>query len=374
MIHIRGDRIAAIGPATAFEGVVAERCDWSAFTVLPGYVDMHDHVHLRMADLARFEGLTRQSDAQLALNGVETCRIALSGGITTMRDMGGCTGIAAAVRAAVDDGRVTGPRMLIVGSAITRTGGHGWQFGLEADGAEGWRLAVRKLLKGGADWIKLCVSGGITDRDSGPEDTDPTRAEIAAAIDEAHRRGRKVSAHLYGGVGFDWAMEAGLDVLEHGLYLTAEQFRRMAHQGTGLISTVGTIEAATTLPGIAEAMRPKFQDALDRVPGMLRDARAAGVKIALGTDMLHGRMDVEMTHLVAAGYSALETIRAATLSGAEMLGLEDDLGSIAPGKLADLVAVAGDPLTDIRAAGEVRRVMKGGVCMPVARPARAVIP
>lgn len=371
VIRVEGMRITAVGLPADFEGAAGEWLDWSNLTVLPGYIDTHDHLHVELGDT---EAQGHLPDADLILTAVKNCRVMLQGGITTMRDLTAVRGIDRSVQRAVEDGRVPGPRIVRVGSGIMRTGGHFWYNGLETDGPEAWRAAVRLQVKRQADWIKIFITGGVADRDSVPEACDVTREEIVAAIDEAHRLRRPVSAHLYGGIGADWALEAGLDAVEHGTFLTAAQLQQMARQGTWLVATVGVMELGAVAPGVPAEFACKYARVMEQYPRTLALAREYGVRLAVGTDLRHGRLDMEMRHLVAAGYTPLEAIRSATLGGAELLGLQDDLGSVAPGKLADLVAVAGDPAREIAAAGEVRAVMKGGDLYRIEAPAHAVSP
>jgi imidazolonepropionase-like amidohydrolase len=358
VVRVDGGRITAIGPAADFNEAAGEWLDWSRHTVLPGYIDAHDHLHIMLGDV---EAQGHLPEHELILTAVRNCRVMLQGGITTMREMCARGGVDRIIRRAVEDGRIIGPRIVTAGSGIMRTGGHFWYNGLEADGPEAWRAAVRSQVKAQVDWIKIFITGGVADRGSDPQRCDVTREEIQAGIDEAHRLGRPVSAHVYGGIGADWALDAGLDVVEHGTFLTAEQLRRMADQGTWLVATVGIMELGAVAPGVPEEFARKFALVMEHYPRTLRLARECGVRVAVGTDLRHGRLDVEMCHLVNAGYSKLEAIRAATLGGAELLGLADQVGSLGVGKFADMVAIEGDPLDDIRHTGNVRRVLKAGV-------------
>lgn len=366
VIRVEGERITAIGPVMDFDGAAGERIDWGRYTVLPGYIDTHDHLHIMLGDA---EAQGHLPEHELILTAVRNCRVMLDGGITTMREMCARGGVDRAIRGAIADGRIVGPRIVTAGSGIMRTGGHFWYNGLEADGPEAWRAAVRSQVKAQVDWIKIFITGGVADRGSDPQRCDVTREEIQAGIDEAHRLGRPVSAHLYGGIGVDWALDAGLDAVEHGTFLTAEQLRRMSDQGTWLVATVGIMELGSIAPGVPEEFARKFALVMEHYPQTLRLAREHGVRVAVGTDLRHGRLDVEMRHLVNAGYSELQAIRAATLSGAELLGLADQIGSVVVDKVADIIAVEGDPLVDIRHAGNVRGVMKAGVEQAINAPA-----
>ncbi len=371
VIRVDEGKITGIGPAKDFKGTLGDWVDWSDFTVVPGYVDAHDHFHVMMGDT---EAQGHLPDQEQILTGVRNARVMLQGGITTVRELCSPRGIDRFLRAAIEDGRIFGPRIVTSGAGIMRTGGHFWYVGMEADGPLAWRAAVRQQVKNRVDCIKIFITGGVADRDSVPQNVDVSREEIAAAIEEAHRLRRKVSAHLYGGIGADWALDAGLDIVEHGAYFTEDQLKRMSELGTWLVSTAGVMSMGAVEPGVPEEFALKFTATAKKYPETLRTARELGVKVALGTDLRHGRLDVEMKCLVEAGYTPLEAIKAATLSGAQVVGLQDEVGSIEVGKLADLAVIDGDPLEDIKCTGNVKYVVKGGQVYSVEVPARVISP
>ena len=233
-------------------------------------------------------------------------------------------------------------------------------MGLQADGDDGLRAAVREVCRDGADLIKIMASGGISTAGStvmAPEFTD---LEFIAVIDEAHRRGRKVAAHGHGGPGVASAVRAGVDSIEHGLFLTDDDVALMVAHGTYLVVTVGSFVVIREDPAVPQFQKDKVGNALTEHLAMLGRTREAGLKIAVGTDENHGKLWFEMQTLCDVGYEPMESIRAATANGADLLGLSDRVGTLEPGKVADVIAVEGDPSVDIAAMRDVRAVIKGG--------------
>ncbi|MDB4895627.1 MAG: hypothetical protein JWN15_1889 [Firmicutes bacterium] len=362
ILAIEGDTIAAIRVGAGWEPAAgADLIDLSHLTVMPGLIDCHEHLCLDMGDEA---AQCTESDAWLTIMATVNARKILESGITTMRDVGEKNFIDVQMKRAIDAGVIPGPRLLISGQPIIRTGGHGHFLGRETDGVADMRKAVREQLKQGVDWIKVMVSGGNSTLGSSPDGQEFSSEEIRACIDEAHRAGRKVVAHLHGGPGLKVAVEAGVDTVEHGAYLTEADLALMARHGTWLVSTVGVGRAVADDPGAPAFYREKAQRALSRRTGMLEQARRHGVKVAVGNDTHHCRTDVEVAMLIQAGFKPMAALQAATLRGAELCDIADRVGTLEAGKLADLIAVDGDPLTDPPALARVRLVMKNGeVCV-----------
>ena len=204
------------------------------------------------------------------------------------------------------------------------------------------------------------ITGGLGTAGSDPTEMGYTGEEIRALVDEAHRLGRKVAAHIYGGPGAREAIVAGLDSLEHGAYLTGEDLDLMADRGTTLVATYGVMQLGAEAEGLPAFMREKLKGALDVYLDTLQRARKAGVVVATGGDVIHGRPDLEVTALVRAGFTTPSALRAATINGARLCGLGDVIGTVEPGKVADLVALHGNPLDDIRNIASVKSVMKQG--------------
>ena len=331
--------------------------DWTGLTAMPGLIDSHEHLGI---DLGDEEGQLAQAPEYTMARCIRTARTVLRAGITTIRDCGERGMIGPLVKRAIDDGVVPGPRVLAAGRNICRTGGHGWKMGLQADGADGLRSAVREVCRDGADFIKIMASGGISTAGStvmAPEFTDD---EFVAVIDEAHRRGRKIAAHGHGGPGVASAVRAGVDSIEHGLFLTDDDVALMVRHGTYLVVTAGSFVVIRDDPGVPQFQKDKVGNALTDHLAMLGRTRQAGLKIAVGTDENHGALWFEMQTLCDVGYEPMESICAATVNGADLLGLSDTVGTIEPGKVADVIAIGGDPTVDIAAVKDVRAVMKAG--------------
>jgi imidazolonepropionase-like amidohydrolase len=348
-------------------------------TLLPGFIDAHTHLTFEGGDnyvVDFFEDL-RRTVAEEALRASVNARKTLEAGFTTVRNVGAYDDEDIGLRNAINKGVVPGPRMLVSRYAIGATGGHCDRTGFppntfgpgdwgpekgKASGADQTRQAVRLQVKYGADVIKMCVSGGVLslgDDVSVPQMTDE---EIAAAVDEAHRLGKKTAAHAHGDLAARAAVKAGIDSIEHGSFLTDETLALMKTKGTYLVPTllVGewvTRKEATFPPAIAA----KAKAAVSVRSDMFRRAQRIGVKIAFGTDAafsygVAAREFGLMADLGLTPAAALRTIPAA----ADLLGLGSLIGTIEKGKEADLVAVSGDPLKDIKATERVFFVMKGG--------------
>jgi len=220
---------------------------------------------------------------------------------------------------------------------------------------------VREQLKNGADFIKLMITGGSSTAGSVPTNSDYTDQEIQAAIEEAHRCGLTVAAHVHGGPGARAAIEAGVDSIEHGVYLTEDDLSLMANRKTVLCATYGVYTAAANLENVPDFMKENCAKAADHYISTLAMAHKCGVKVVFGGDTYHADPAAEFKGLIKAGFSPEEAFQAGTINGAALLGLEDRLGSIEPGKLADLVALRDNPLETPDALGDVVSVMKAGV-------------
>jgi imidazolonepropionase-like amidohydrolase len=355
VITLEGDRITAITPAAEVSDGVD--LDYSAFTLIPGMIDCHDHLDLDVGDE---EAQSKEPASYMAMKAVANAVAVLQSGITTLRYLGAPKGVDIEMRRAISAGEIAGPRLYIAGEPIMRTGGHAHFLGREADGVDDVRKAVREQLKKGADQIKIMASGGMSTSGSSPVMQELTDDEIVAAIDEAHRAGRPIAAHAHGGPGVTVAVRNGIDTIEHGVLLTEEQVRLIAQSKTILVSTAAVARAVGELPGMPDHYRDKIAGSIAASATMLAWAHEAGATVAVGCDTAHARMDIEMSALVAAGWSPVEAIRSLTLNGAKVVRRDHDLGSIEPGKIADLVVIDGDPLADPAALRNVHRVMQTG--------------
>lgn len=350
-------RILKVG-GPELNGGDAEVVDLSAYTVLPGLIDSHDHLTIDTGDE---HAQALESDQYHVVKGLRNARRLVRGGITTLRDVGAKHYIDVTLREALNGGEFPGPRVISCGEFICRTGGHAWYFGVQVNGLDDVRRGVREQLKHGAQFIKVMISGGIGTLGSDPVGQELSDEEIRVLLAEATRANRKVAAHIHGGPGARVAVEAGLHTLEHGIYLGRDDLALMAEKGTIMVVTAGFAELALTLPGVPEHFREKSKRAIESYTQRIAWAKELGVKVAAGGDGVHGRPTMELRALLKGGFTPLEAIQAYTLRGAEVVQMESDIGTLEPGKFADLIALKGDPLTDIAAIDEVRYVMKAGV-------------
>jgi len=305
------------------------------------------------------------------LKAVQFARDTLMAGVTTVRDLGGKEEIALVLRDAICSGLISGPRMLVSRQMICMTGGHGWPVGREADGPDEVRKAVRQQIKKGADLVKFMATGGVLTPGVEPGAAQLTEEELRAGIEEAHKAGRKTATHAMGTEGTLNALRAGIDSIEHGVYLDDQSVSLMVKQGVALVPTLSAlynIEAKGIEGGIPEYAVEKTKRVKPYHLSSIRMARETGVRIAMGTDAgtpfnMHGENIGELKFLVEQGFSPIEAIQAGTRIAAEVLGMESDLGSIEEGKLADLVVVEGNPLDNIgllRDPEAIKLVVQGG--------------
>ena len=373
-ILIEGDRIKQVGPAAQIQAASATVIDLGDVTLLPGLIDAHTHLtgdpsHLGPAGLMT-------SDARETLLGAQHARETLLAGFTTVRNAGAPGYIDVALRDAINDGGVPGPRMLVSGPPLSITGGHGdsnllpWEYHARgdgvADGVPGVQHKVRENIKYGADVIKIHATGGVLSKGDSPQASAFTHEELKAIVDDAHRLGRKVMAHAHGAEGILWATEAGVDSIEHGSYIDDAGIAAMKQRGTYLVPTLYLSEwlpanfEKTTIPPWSRA---KMVEVVPLVQKNIRHAFQSGVKIAFGTDAAvypHGLNAHEFESYVKMGMSPLQSLQTSLVGAADLIGWKDRVGTIEQGKYADIIAVSGDPLKDITELQRVRFVMKGG--------------
>jgi len=370
-IVIEGDRIASVG-GTAPAG--AQVIDLPRATVLPGMIDVHTHLTMDPQDHG-LQSLTISAPRQ-ALKGAKNARATLLAGFTTVRNVGAEGYSDVALRDAINAGDVSGPRLLVSGPALGITGGHCDNNLLPAkyqatgdgtaDGVAAVQRKVREVIKYGADLIKVCATGGVMSKGDDPQHSQYTMEELKAIVADAHRLGRRVAAHAHGAEGIRWASEAGVDSIEHGSYLDEAGIAAMKKNGTYLVPTLALED--WLLENMEKIHLPEYAQQKARTIFPLAQknmARAfsSGVKVALGTDVAvfpHGLNARELAVYVRLGMTPLDAIRTATVNAAELLGWSDRVGSLDPGKYADLVAVDGDPLQDISTLQRVKFVMQGG--------------
>jgi imidazolonepropionase-like amidohydrolase len=358
--------IASVGPTRALPSNV-EVVDLGDATLLPGLIDAHVHL-VWSASAEPHEVVERESRALTVLRCAANAALHLRAGVTTVRDIGATDGLSIDIARAVELGVIPGPRVVAAGRAIAMTGGHGWFLGREADGVEEVRHAVRSELKAGAGCIKLMASGGVYGHAEEPGSPQLTVEEMRAGVAEAHKAGRKVAAHAYSAEAINNALDAGVDSIEHGSFLDQTTAERMRERGCYLVPTMSVYEAMNEKGpelGAPDYIQRKTAEVLDASREAFRLAREAGVPVAAGTDCgapghLHGTLPEELRLMVEAGATPLEALRHGTSAAADLLGLGEESGALKPGKKADLLAVGGDPLHDIRTLREVRLVLRDG--------------
>jgi len=382
VIVVTEDKIVAVGPQGSVAIPAGARTiDLGDATLLPGFIDAHTHIIGReLNDPQANDAPVRDFDALGAIIGVANAQKTLLAGFTTIRNVGAPDFDDMALRTAVSEGFVIGPRMQNAGHAIGITGGHcdenGYKPGLMdgnpkigvADGPDQIRAAVRYQAKYGADVIKTCATGGVLSEGDAVGVPQYTYDELKALVDEATKLERKVAAHAHGAEGIKIAVRAGVASIEHGSFLDEEGAKMMAQRGTYLVPTLSageTVEKAAKA-GVLKGLRA--EKALAAAAAMRNGVKIAvrnGVPIALGTDAgvgAHGTNGHEFSLMVDwAGMTPMQSIVAGTMSAAKLLGWEKRIGSLAAGKLADIVAVPGDPLRDIHVMEKPSFVMKNGV-------------
>lgn len=376
LIRIRGGKIIDIvAPSAA--GACAKTQNLSAMTVLPGLVDAHVHLLSELGPDSRLKEVTQSSET-LVVEGAANAQKTLQAGFTTVVDLGGEPAAITALRDGIASGKLAGPRILAAGAAISPHGGHADVHGFRPDvmagldrgntcsGPDDCRRAVREMVRAGADLIKITATGGVLSNTKAGLGQQFTDAELTAIIETAHALGRRAAAHAHGKAGVDAALRAGIDSIEHGTYGDADSFKLYKAKNAALSPTTlagATVVAQADSGWLTPAQRTKALEAGPLMLDMLRRARLAGVRTIFGTDTgvsKHGENAKEFGLWIDAGFTPTEAIRAATLGVAEHYGLASEIGSVAPGKAADLIAVAGDPLADITQLEKVAFVMKGG--------------
>jgi len=352
-VVVEGDRIDCIGPPDMTFPMDAQVIDIKGSMLLPGFVDCHLHILIDGSPnpLAAVE---TNSMHMLTLRAAMHARNTLMAGVTTARDMGGTGEAEIAIRDAINMGIVQGPRLLVSGKQICMTGGQGWQFGREADGPDEVRKAAREQIKAGCDIVKLMATGGIMTPGVEPGAAQLTEAELRAGVAEARRANKKCASHAQGTEGILNSLRAGVDSIEHGFFLNEECIAMMKSAQVPLVPTLGPgdmLEKAAAM-GVPEFIIEKSRKVRGPHVQSLAMAKKANILIGMGADcgtplLPHGSNLIELVSLTQNGFTPKEALTIGTLNGARILGLDDQLGSISEGKLADLVVAGGDPLADI---------------------------
>ena len=379
-IVVEKNKILAVENGFSKPGTTDKTIDLKTKTITPGWIDMHVH----------FESETKKGNladrftlnpSDVAFESLKYANVTLMAGFTTVRDLGG-SGVNISLRNAINKGQVTGPRIYTAGKSIATTGGHadptnGYRKDLMGDpgpkegvinGVEDAYQAVRQRYKEGSDLIKITATGGVLSQAKDGANAQFTEEEVKAIVAAAKDYGFKVAAHAHGAEGMKRAIRAGVNSIEHGTFMDDEGIQLMKQYGTWLVPTIiagkSTADSAK-IPGYySDIVTPKALATGPQIQATFAKAYKAGVKIAFGTDAgvyPHGKNWMEFGYMIEAGMPAMEAIKAATIGAAELLGEKNRLGSIETGKLADIIAVDGDPLKDATIFGKVVFVMKDGV-------------
>jgi len=383
IVVVSDGKIVAAG-SSASVPAGAEVIDLRDATLLPGFIDAHTHLTMMYREdytRAALEGLQKPIP-QMAIETTQNANVTLMAGFTTVRDVGSGHYLDVGLRNAIDSGVVPGPRMLVSVHAIGATGGHcdengfregaiGKETGPEVgvvNGADQARQAVRLAHKYGATVIKTCATGGVLSMVDAVDAPQLTQAELDALVSEAHNLALKAAAHAHWAEGAKRAIRAGIDSIEHGSFLDDEALDMMKQRGTYLVPTLlapqGLLEQMAKRANIPPAIREKAERAMKAAPDTFKRALAKGVRIGLGTDAAvypHGRNAEEFHLMVDLGMKPIDALKAGTSADADLLGMTDKIGTLESGKFADVVAVPGDPLENIRQTEHVFFVMKDGV-------------
>ena len=377
-VVVRGGKVAEVRDGFVAPEPGAELIDLRQAFVLPGLIDSHVHLLGEGNPNQRMQAVTQTTSDQ-ALDGVLHARRTLEAGFTTVADAGDSNEAIFALRDAIRAGKIPGPRILAAGEPLSPHGGHGDVTHYRPDviaaledstlctGADECARKTRQQINLGADLIKILATGGVLDGGATGVDQQFTDEELRAIVSSAHAMGRMVKAHAHGAKGINACLRAGVDSIEHGTFLDAESIRLFKAGGAWLVPTLvagDTVarEAAKPDTWFLPEVKAKALQVGPLMQAMGRRAHDGGVKVAFGTDSgvsRHGDNAREFALMVSAGFTPLEAIRAATTRGAEHL-CQTDIGSLAPGKQADLIAVSGDPLADVTELERVRFVMRGG--------------
>ena len=378
---IRNGVIESVGTDdTRIEG--AELVDLRDHFVLPGLIDCHTHLTGESVPVAeRIRRQMSETEAHAAIDGVVYAERTLLAGFTTVRNVGSSGSTGLALRDRIEAGMIPGPRMLVSGPAVSVTGGHGdWTNSLSpvlrpsqgpetatSDGPAEVRKAVRSRIREGVDLIKITATGGVLSMTAAGVNQQFFEDELEAIVEAANRMGRKVAAHAHGADGIKAALRAGVSSIEHGTYLDDEAIELFLETGAYLVPTIHAGKYVEEKARIADYYPPEIQEKAAAVgpviQGAFGRAHAKGVRVAFGTDVgvgAHGTNALEFVYMAEAGMSPADCLVTATIHAADLCGILDTVGTLEEGKQADLIAVSGDPLTDVRVLQDVQFVMKGG--------------
>jgi len=372
VIVITGERISAVSGAPPAGATII---DLPGATLVPGLIDAHTHL-IGQGTRFGYETLGVSTPME-TLWGARNAKVTLEAGFTTVRNVGASGYSDVALRDAINQGLVPGPRMLVSGPPLGITGGHCDDNLLPferhdtsegvAHGISGVQHKTREVIKYGADVVKICATGGVLSKGDDPQASQFTLEEMKAIVADAHRLGRKVAAHAHGAQGILWATEAGVDSIEHGSYIDDAAIAAMKQHGTYLVPTMylqtWMLENAQSI-GLPAMYSGKMRQVTEVARKNVSHAFASGVKVAFGTDAAvypHGLNAHEFNVYVQMGMTPVQAIQTATVNAADLLGWSDRIGTLEVGKFADIVALSGDPTKDVVTLEHPVFVMKGGV-------------
>jgi imidazolonepropionase-like amidohydrolase len=379
MILIENDTIKAVG-ANITVPENATIIDLSNATVLPGLIDCHTHITMEIGN-NYYDDTFRKSFVDYAILAPGYAKKTLEAGFIACRDVGSSGFIDVALRNAINNGDLPGPRLQVAGLALSCTGGHGDLVGFSlwldsklpeemtgiADGVEGVRKEVRYIIKNGADVIKFCASGGILSEEESAAAPQYTQEEMNAIVDEAKMWGKKVCAHAHGAEAIKMAIKAGVASVEHGTLIDDEGIRLLKERGTWLMSDIYSddfIMQEYAKKGYPEKIMNKEKQLVQAHFETFQKAVNAGVKMVFGTDAAifpHGLNAKQFSYMIKCGMTPMQAIQSATINAADLLGWKDRIGSVKTGKFADIIATTENPLENISALENVQFVMKGGI-------------
>ena len=353
VIVMEGDRITSVGP---YESVTvpgdARIIELPEHTLAPGLIDAHSHASIQTVGSEMAEVRGRQ-EGEVTVWAVYWLGKDLRSGVTTMRTLGARRFMDSVFKKAQQAGRILAPRLQIAEYSLLSSLGSVLSSDAYADGTDALLRLIRESVRGGAEWVKFHA----TPNSRAPDPTLPlySRREVEVVFEEARRIGRPVAVHCHGGITADWCIELGVDSLEHGLYFEEYQFCAMGEKDIVLVPTTGVV-----LLQPDEGATPRLIETKSRARSYLREARRHGVRCIPGTDGVHGQLALELLTMIDSGWSPMEAIEAATREASKLLRLSDKIGTLEPGKLADVVAFRGDPLKDYEALKVVDLVVQGG--------------
>ncbi|MDA0193717.1 MAG: amidohydrolase family protein [Bacteroidetes bacterium] len=355
-MEIVGERIRNVTPIDQLDTSVEEMVILRDCTIMPGLIDSHTHLSM---DASLENYLDHMSDPleELTARAIAMMKKDLDAGITTCRCLGDREFLDVACKEAIESGLVQGPNILIATRGIKSPTGHGF-VGYPFEGADEIVRAIRENARAGADLIKIYISGTL--KGSGNLPSFLRREEIRIAIETAHECGLPVASHCVGGEGLDWALELGLDTLEHAYHITAEQIEKLSNSNTKLVLTPGPMLSDQRIQHLPKNLIPGHCEEKDEIYNNMASMIAAKIPFALGTDGMHGSLHEEIQYAVDMGASHVEALKAATIHGAKVCGIEENTGSLETSKYADLIIVKGNPFQEVSALKNIEMVMKRG--------------